>query len=63
MPIFLPDGEEDKTSFVIGREDGKSRSVEAWKKDGEVVVMDWNGEKHYEPYTNQEEDKECSLEF
>ena len=41
MPKFLPDGQEDATRFIIGREDGKSRSVEAWRKNGEVVVMDW----------------------
>ena len=55
MPKFLPDGQEDATRFIIGREDGKSRSVEAWRKDGEVVVMDGEGKKYNKPYTDQDE--------
>jgi hypothetical protein len=55
MPKFLPDGHEDRTSFVIGREEGKSRSVEAWRKDGEVWVNTCKGNVYYKSYTEKDE--------
>ena len=63
MPKFLPDGEEDRTSFIIGREDGISRIVEAWREKNLFVVMDWQGKKYYKPFADQEKDDIIQLKF
>ena len=58
---YLPDGAEDKTKVMVGREGGKPRAVYLWKKYGEVFLERWQGMKKKVPIPSGRETDELQV--